>query len=67
MTATGPMQNLFLGSVKRLLKVWKELGYLNRLNLEKIQERTNQFIILHDVGKIPRKIVGCFDGSDAGE
>ena len=37
--------------------MWKELGYLDRANLDKIQERTEDFIIPHDVGKIPGKIV----------
>ena len=35
MTVTDPMHNLFLGSAKRLLKMWKELGYLDIANLEK--------------------------------
>ena len=67
MTVIDPIHNLFLGSAKRLLKMWKELGYLDRVNLEKIQERAEEFIILHDVGKIPRKIVSCFDGFNADE
>ena len=65
MTVIDPMHNLFLGSVKNLLKIWKELGYLNKANLEKIQEKTDSFIIPHDVGKIPRKIISGFDGFNA--
>ena len=55
MTVIDPMHNLFLGSVKNLLKIWKELGYLNKANLEKIQEKADSFIIPHDVGKISWK------------
>ena len=40
MTVIDPMHNLFLGSAKRLLKMCKELGHLDRANFEKIQERT---------------------------
>ena len=67
MTVIDPLQNLFLGSAKRILKMWKELGYLDRGNLEKIQEHTEEFITPHDVGKIPRNIVSCFDGFNADE
>ena len=49
MTVIDPMHNLFLGPVKNLLKIWKELGYLNKANLEKIQEKADSFIIPHDV------------------
>ena len=66
MIVIDPMHNLFLGSAKRLLKMWKELGYLDRLNLEKIKERTDEFIIPNDIWKTPRKVVGCFDGFDVG-
>lgn len=67
MTVTDSMQNLFLVSVKNLLKIWKELGYLNKANLEKIQEKKDSFIITHDVGKIPTKIICGFDGFNADE
>ena len=38
MTVIDPMHNLFLGYAKRLLKMWKELRYLDRANLEKNSE-----------------------------
>ena len=40
MNIVDPMHNLFLGSVKHLLKVFKENGYLSKSNLQKIQEKT---------------------------
>lgn len=67
MTVIDPMHNFFLGSVKSLFKIWKELGYLDESNLEKIQEKTDSFIILHDVGKIPRKILYELDGFNVDE
>ena len=67
MTVIDPMHNFFLGSVKSLFKIWKELGYLDESNLEKIQEKTDSFIILHDVGKIPRKIIYELDGFNVDE
>ena len=44
MIVIDPMHNLFLGPAKQLLKMWKELGYLDRANLEKIQETTEELI-----------------------
>lgn len=67
MTVIDSIHNLFLGSVKNLLKIWKELGYLNKANLEKIQEKKDSFIITHEVGKIPKKIICGFDGFNADE
>ena len=40
--------------------MWKELEYLDRVNLEKIQERRDEIIIRHYVGEMPRKIVSCY-------
>lgn len=67
MTIVDPMHNIFLGSAKHLLKIWKNLGYLNKNNLILMQERADAFIIPHDIGKIPRKIVSSFDGFNADE
>ena len=35
--------------------------------MRKIQKCTEEFIIPHDAGKIPKKIVSCFDGFNADE
>ena len=32
-----------------------------------MQEKTDQFVAPHDIGKIPRKISSCFDAFDADE
>lgn len=67
MAIVDPMHNLFLGTAKHMLKIWKELGYLNKPALESIQEKCDQFTIPCDVGKLPRKIVSGFDGFTADE
>ena len=61
------MHNLFLGSTKHFLKIFKENGYLSS-NLEKMQAaKTGSFVAPHYVGKIPRKLVSSFDGFNADE
>ena len=67
MNIVDPMQNLFLGSANHLLKVFKENGYLSKSNLQKIQEKTDNFVVPHDVGKIQHKIVTSFHGFNADE
>lgn len=67
MSIVDPMHNLFLGTSKHLLKIWKELGYLSKPTLEKIQQKTDSFVVPADVGKIPNKIVSSFDGFTADE
>ena len=67
MNIVNPMHNLFLGSTKHFLKIFKENGYLSS-NLEKMQAaKTGSFVVPHYVGKIPRKLVSSFDGFNAGE
>ena len=61
------MQNLCLGSAKHLLRVFKENGYLSKSNFEKLHKKTDSFVVPHDVGKTPRKIVSSFDSFNADE
>ena len=56
MTVIDPMHNLFHGTTKHFLKIWKNLGYLNKDKLDLMQEKTDQFVVPHNIGKIPRKI-----------
>ena len=67
MTVIDPMHNLFHGTAKHFLKIWKNLGYLNKDKLDLMQEKTDQFVVPHNIGKIPRKTSSCFDGFDADE
>ena len=59
--------DFFLGTSKKILTIWKELGYLNKASLEKLQEKTNEFVVQCDIGKIPQKIASSFDGFTADE
>ena len=67
MAVIDSMHHLFLGKAKHILKIWKKLGYLNKNKLDLLQEKTDQFVVPHDIGKIPRKTSSCFDGFDADE
>ena len=67
MAVIDSMHHLFLGKAKHILKIWKNLGYLNKNKLDLLQEKTDQFVVPHDIGKIPRKTSSCFDGFDADE
>ena len=67
MTIVDPMHNLFLGTAKKILTIWKELGYLNKASLEKLQEKSDEFVVQCDIGKIAKKIVSSFDGFTADE
>lgn len=63
MSVIDPMHNLFLGSVKNLSKIWKELGYLNKENLEKIQEKQIVSLYLMTLEKYKGKLLVFFIGS----
>ena len=68
MTILDPMHNLFLGTSRRMITIWKELGYLNKQNLSDIQKRVDSAICPNDVGKLPCKIEDFnFDGFTADE
>ena len=67
MTVSDPMDNLFLGTTKHILRIWKSLGYLKKNKLDMIQEKSHQLVVTHDIEKIQRKILYCFDGFDADE
>lgn len=58
-----PMHNLFLGTAKRLLTLWKDKGYLN--NLEDIQKEVDNILPPGNVGRIPHKIAAGFSGFTA--
>ena len=47
------MHNLYLGTAKNILKVWKERGYLQKNQLEQLQEKVHECVVRRDIGKIP--------------
>lgn len=56
MTIIDPMHNLFLGTSKKMIEIWKEKNYLNKNNVIKIQKEVDNFVCSNDVGKLPSKI-----------
>lgn len=63
-----PMHNLFLGTSKKMINVWKEKKYLTEKTLSLIQQRVDKAHVPSDVGKLPGKIEKfTFDGFTADE
>ena len=50
------MHNLFCGTAKKMISVWKECGFLSTQNLSKIQRLIESFVCSNDDGKLPSKI-----------
>ena len=72
MNIVGPVHFFVLESAKHMLKFCKKNGYLSKINLkEKIEiknkGKTDSFVVSHDVGKIPLKIVSSFGASKSDE
>ena len=58
-----PMHNLFLGTAKKLMTIWRDKGYLS--NMEDIQKEVNSILPPRNVGRIPHKIAAGFLGFTA--
>ena len=58
-----PMHNLFLGTTKKLLVIWKEQACLR--NLDEIQNDIDKILPPANVGRIPYKISAGFSGFTA--
>lgn len=68
MAIVDPMHNLFLGTAKNMINVWKKNGILNDISLQQIQEKVDKAEVPSDVGKLPGKIDKfSFDGFTADE
>ena len=50
------MHNLYLETATNILKIWKKLVYLQKSNLEKLQEKVDEFVVPCDIGKRPKKL-----------
>lgn len=59
------MHNLFLGTAKHALNVWKEKKLLDAKDFEEIQRRVNTFNVPQDIGRIPYKIDSGMAGMTA--
>ena len=60
-----PMHNLFLGTSKRILTLWKDVGLLNHSDMEKIQEGIDAIIPPINISRIPSKVSAGFAGFTA--
>jgi len=61
-----PMHNLFLGTGKRMMKVWLKLpDNVMRKNLDQIESLISEFTILEGIGRLPSKISSHFGGFTA--
>lgn len=60
-----PMHNLFLGTSKRMLSLWKEKGYINHSNLEQLQQQIDSITPPANIGRIPGKVATGFSGFTA--
>ena len=65
MLVVDPMHNLFLGSGKRVLRIWLDNNLISSSNFNQIQECVDNFVVPSDVGRLPRKIETGFSGFTA--
>lgn len=59
------MHNLFLGTAKHVLNIWKEKKLLDTKDFEEIQKRVSAFNVPQDIGCIPYKIDSGMAGMTA--
>ena len=60
-----PMHNLFLGTSKRMLTLWKEKRYLSDSNFDSLQKKIDSINPPANIGRIPSKISAGFSGFTA--
>lgn len=65
MTIIDPMHNLFLGTAKRMLTVWKDQKLLLPEHFDKIQEKISMVICPSDIGKLPQKFSSSYGSFNA--
>ena len=51
-----PMHNMYLGSSKNMIKIWKEIEILKPEHFDLIQVRLDKMNIPHGIGRVPHKI-----------
>ncbi|SMN02100.1 hypothetical protein SPONN_442 [uncultured Candidatus Thioglobus sp.] len=60
-----PMHNMYLGTAKLMIKVWKDCDLLKKEHLLIIQQKVNEFSVPYGIGRIPYKIGSNFSGLTA--
>ena len=59
------MHNLFLGTTKNIMAIWKDREILTKLDFETIQQKVESLNVPMDVGRIPYKIDSGMSGLTA--
>ena len=54
--AIDPMHNLFLGTAKRVFKLWVSKGHLSKQQLKQIEERLAKMEVPPEMGRLPKNI-----------
>lgn len=62
-----PMHNLFLGTAKKVFKLWVERYILSKKKLEKVESRLEEVNSFTDIGRIPTHISGNYGVFSAAE
>ena len=62
-----PMHNMYLGTAKHMIKVWKESGLLRQEHLPVIQQKLDEMNVPYGVGRIPYKVCSNFIGLTANQ
>ena len=65
MAIVDPMHNLFLGTAKHVIRVWKEKNLINENDFKGMQEKIDDIQCPADIGRLPRKIYTGFSGFTA--
>ena len=61
MTIVDPMHNLFLGTAKRMIKIWIQQDILTRSAMTSMQGTIDSMTVPTEVGRIPGKVEFGFD------
>ena len=65
MSIIDPMHNLFLGTAKHQMRVWKDAGIVDNSTLDVIQKRVDMIHCPTDLGNIPHKVGSGFSNLTA--
>ena len=65
MTIIDPMHNLFLGTAKRVISLWKDHSVLQHNDFSAIQEQVEQVECPADMGKLPQKFASSYGSYNA--
>ena len=60
-----PLHNLFLGTAKNIISIWKSTGVLSDADFDNIQTVIDSFTVPYSIGRLPAKISTGFAGFTA--